>query len=180
MEPINLVFFALATLFGNTDSRVVCNRVLVNITPAQKTIEIIQENIFSVYISEEDSLAVASELKTLAQLQKNPLGIVEGFSVVKFNMSVGADNKLNATIVLKYDDAMKLKGFGIDSTEEGYYLPSVPAWEIQSTVVPKDNFLLFPPLKPFHFSMQPFLNMPAEYKDKKTELAKQWSVLSSQ
>lgn len=181
MEPIKILFFALASFFGNEDSRIVSEKATIRITPVNMTIEVLLEDLFTVIITEEDKATVEKELKNLIAIQKEiSKKISPDFTIKQFVFSTPAPGKLNATIQLQYKNWDALKDAGMSfSTADGFTMINIEEWHLKTTDGKVNgNYIDFDAKKPFSFTIEPFGNMPEEYKNKKTSLRPLWEQLA--
>lgn len=167
MDPITILFFAIASMIGMEDSRILSRKVTVTINPVDKTFDVRQEDLFSIVMLPEDSLAVVGELH----------GILTFDNKVKNNGAIGLvvdhilfsknDQQLDARITGHYTDPKTLgeTGINLDTLSMSEFsLINFTDWNFRSPdAVLQGNYWVWPADKPITFVLEPFENVPATF-----------------
>ncbi|MFC6098829.1 hypothetical protein [Olivibacter domesticus] len=177
MNPINILFFAIASIIGMEDASIVSRKVSITINPVDKTFEILQEDLFSIIILTDDSLMVANELRKIAEFctnvkQKNFNGLtVEKIILNKHNQ------QLNAALKGSYTDPKVLAEAGIyfDTETDEFSMINIPEWNMRSSdSILKDDTWIWTAHKSVTFVMEPFENIPDEYLEHRRSMLPYW------
>ena len=179
MELIKIMFFAIGTFFGIENSQIGAEKTTVTIDPNAKTITVIQENLFTMIRTKEDSLLVSEQLASIMSktAAENPESPEEGSKSVSF-YTTGTGN-LNAKIEITYTNHKELKDYAIDLSEDGSYsLIHIPSWNLSTEDgTLKDNYRNFKGDTTFEFTLAPFNEIPAEYEMYKKNVLPMWEKL---
>jgi len=178
MDPINIYFFALASLIGLENMSIVSQSVTTTINPMEKTLEIYQEDLFSVIVTAEDSLIVVNELSQIAEFHKSSdKKTVEGWTVDEIVFSKNGQ-QLNAILKGRYTAPALLAEAGIhlDTTENSEFsLMDFPDWNIRSSeAVLKGNYWVWPVDKTVTILMEPYKNIPDKYRPYRQSILPYW------
>ncbi|WP_353184060.1 hypothetical protein [Parapedobacter lycopersici] len=181
MNPINILFFVLASFMGMEDARIVSRKVSVTFNPATKTIEIAQEDLFSIIVMPEDSVAVVNELQRILVIAQHGEKAGEnGFTIEKVSLH-SSNLLLNADIQVSYTDPESLEkaGIGFDAAT-GFSMINIPDWNIRSsTAVLEGNYWTWPPDKPVTFVMEAFEHLPEGYAEYRRSILPFWDRLQT-
>lgn len=178
MNPINILFFALASIIGIEDAHIVSRKVSITINPVDKTFEILQEDLFSIIILPEDSITVANELQhILAFHQHDKKQNANGLNVEKIILS-SHNQRLNATLKGRYIDQKVLAEAGIyfaASKAGEFSMINIPEWNIHSSdAVLKEDDWVWTADKSVTIVMEPFENIPDEYLSYRQSVLPYW------
>lgn len=175
MEQIKLIFFALASFFGIEDGRIVSEKTTITITPENKEIEIIQQNLFTIIKTEEDStLALDQWNKILYAKQRNTTWSKEldSFPVKSFDFTP-LKNTIQPHLILNYSKQKDLRAFGIWYNQEKnqFSINNIPQHNINTNDGKLEgNYLVFNAKDTITFTIEPFLQMPENYQRLKRPL----------
>lgn len=174
MEHIKIIFFALTSFFGIQDGRFAANKTTITIHPEKQEINILQEDLFTVIQSEEDSIMALEQWEKISHWKEKKTSwakALDSFSIKSFNLI--NDNTIKPQLILKYSGAEDLQAMGI------WYDPQKNQYSINNT--PQDNiktkegklngyYWYFDGNRSFSFSVEPFLKMPEKYLKLKVPL----------
>ncbi|PVH25022.1 hypothetical protein [Sphingobacterium corticibacter] len=178
MDPISIYFFALASLIGLENTAIISQKATVTINATEKSFQIVQEDLFAIMINVEDSLLVADEWQKITDFQKSTnKTTVDSFAVDEILVSTDG-KQLNATIKGRYTDEAVLAKAGIhfsDTAQKIFYLMDFPDWNILSSdATLNDNYWNWPSDKTVTFTMEPYKEMPAEYRKYQRSILPYW------
>ncbi|MGJ1430792.1 hypothetical protein ACR79M_04385 [Sphingobacterium spiritivorum] len=177
MNPINILFFAIASIIGMEDASIVSRKVSITINPVDKTFEILQEDLFSIIILPDDSLRVANELRKIVEFGTDDRKTnINGLTIEKIVLT---DDKqqLNAALKGSYTDPKVLAEAGIyfDTVTREFGMINIPDWNIRSSdSVLKDDTWVWTSQKSFTFVMEPFQSIPKEYIEYRRSMLSYW------
>jgi len=181
MNPIKILFFALSTILGLEEASIVSRKASCTINAVEKTIDIFQEDLFSIVILAEDSIRVVNELQHILDCQnQGRTKIGNGLTVESIRFS-NDGKQINAAIKVNYDDAKTLMEAGIylDTLgTSGFSLIDIPEWNMRSPdALLKERYWLWPTDRAVTFVMEPFNNIPGEYVSYKHGILAYWEKL---
>ncbi|MDR7127907.1 hypothetical protein J2X69_000235 [Algoriphagus sp. 4150] len=141
MEQIKLVFFLFGSFFGIEDSYIIAERTDVKIDTQNHVIDIYQKNVYTIIVSEEDSIAVSEELFRIgnpAAKEKSFLWAEElnSYACKTFDIRSDSENeKLDISLNLKYDTPEQLRDFAVNYVEEEgtYAIVNIESLNIETT-----------------------------------------------
>lgn len=176
MEQIKIAFFVLGSFFGIENSRIVSEKVTVTIKPMAKTIIVVQEDLFSIIKSENDSLAISKELEKI--YEDNWLPELKDYPSKSIEFYTDENNLLNAKITLHYKSFRDLKKYAIDVNQQaGYSMINIPEWNLKTDDGQLNgNYWDFNASKPFTFTQETFKNMPEEFTAHKNSVYAIWKA----
>ncbi len=164
METISILFFALASFVGIEESRILSRKATVAIDPVHQTFEVVQEDLFSIVVTEEDSIATIKELQLIMDVEKNPENNDSSSVVIESVSLQRQGNQLHATLKGRYTDVKALREAGIYVDNAGFSMINIPEWNIRSTdAALKGNYWEWPANKKVTFMLEAFENIPADY-----------------
>lgn len=169
MEQIKILFFALASFFGIEDGRIASEKTTITIYPQNKKIEIIQEGLFTVIQTKKDSTLVLEQWnKILDVKRKNTAWSKElnNFPVKSFNLKT-INNVIQPHLTLNYIKEKDLEALGIWYSEEKneFSINNIPRDNIKTDDGKlKGNYWVFNAKNTITFTIEPFLQMPEDYK----------------
>lgn len=175
MEQIKIIFFALTSFFTIENGLIVADNTTVTIDPENKEIEIIQNNLFTVIQSEKDRKLVLEQWdKLLHWQQKNASWSPEldSFSSKDFNI-ISSKETLQPRVVLRYSEEKDLRTLGIwyHKEKNQFSINQIPQHNIKTNNGKLEgNYWVFKADEKFSFSLEPFLEMPENYKQFKKPL----------
>ena len=179
MTPINILFYALASFMGMEAPLIVCSQIVVTINSVDKTIEIVQEDLFSIITTPADSMVIVEEWQHILKFEHGKAH--NGFTIEHLSWD-SHKGRLNATLRIRYTDSKTLEEAGIYYNEEpGYALINVLDWNIESTdAVLNGNYWVWPETKQVTFSSKPFESIPLEVMACKESMLDYWKGLSDE
>lgn len=180
MDPINIYIYALASIIGMESMSIVSQKASISINPVEQTFEIHQEDLFTIIMTAEDSLAVANEFRGIADFRPNTENkTINGLIVEKIELSK-KDEQLHATVKGRYTDPKVLAEAGIrlDTTSVAEFsLINIPEWNIRSSdAVLRGNYWVWPANKTVTILMEPFNNIPEKYRKHRRSLLPYWEL----
>ena len=177
MEIIQIIFFSIGSFFSIENSRIASWEVIVTIDPVAQSVEIQQNDIFTVALNEGDSARLNEQWELLIDEEQRELAsALAGVRDFEMDFSKGKMPKskekiLNATIEFKYTKAKQLEAFAIDYVDNEFSFINMPDWHLETEDGKLDgNYWHFPNDKSFTFSLHPFLEIPEKYKEQKMSL----------
>lgn len=176
MEKIKIVCFVIGSFFGIENSRIGSEKVTVTVNPIDKTIIIVQENLFSVIRSKNDSLSISKEF--LKIYEDNWLSELKDYSIKSLEFYSDENHLLNAKITLHYTSFKDLKTYAIDVNQQGdYSIINIPEWNLKTEDGKLNgNYWNFNASKPFTFTLEAFKNMPEAYEAHKKSVYTIWEA----
>lgn len=183
MDPINIYIYALASIIGMESMSIVSQKASISINPVEQTFEIHQEDLFTIIMTAEDSLAVADEFRGIADFRPNTENkTIDGLIVEKIELSK-KDEQLHATVKGRYTDPKVLAEAGIhlDTTSVAEFsLINIPEWNIHSSdAVLRGNYWVWPANKPVTILMEPFNDIPEKYRKHRRSILPYWELWQS-
>jgi len=176
LEQIKILFFALASFFGIEDGRIASEKTTITIYPQNKEIQIIQERLFTVIQTKEDSTMVLEQWnKILDSKEKHTLTWSEelnDFSVKNFNFTL-VKNTIQPHLTLNYTKEKDLRNLGIWYNEERnkFSINNIPQHNIKTDDGKLEgNYWVFNAENAVTFTIEPFLEMPESYQKLKKPL----------
>ncbi|WP_417885836.1 hypothetical protein [Zunongwangia sp.] len=170
MVEIRVLFFLLASFFGIENGQILSEKATVTINPDSKEIEIVQEDLFSIYQSDENSEVVLSEWNKLQFSEKTNTGLrkeMNAFTIESFNLETKKGN-IQPHLKLKYSnqDDLKILGIWYNSPKNQFSINNISKDNISSkTGKLVGNYWIFNADKSFSFTLQPFLQLPEAYQE---------------
>lgn len=180
MEILKIVvFFLLGSFFGVDNVQLGAEKTTVTINPNNKTISIVQENLFGVIENETDSLALLEEIEAIEK--GHWTDDLKNFKLKKAKIYLTKTNKINAKIKLKYKKIEDLNAFGIKLNDKGNYsFIDFPKWNYATKDGEKtEHHWVFGADKPFTFTVSPMEDMPEKYKPYIKDLLPIWKRLKN-
>ena len=170
MERIKILFFIVGAFFGIERSLIISENTSITIHPQEKTIAILQENLITISKNATDSLNVLNELETLLQQSPTWHSDLKQFRHKKKHFFISEDQQtLNSKLELSYTTVLDLNVFGITLNKDGQFsMTDFPKSHIQT----KDGKLVngywhFNSDNPFTFSEAPLTDLPESFKKHK-------------
>jgi len=175
MIPLKIIFFILASFFGVETGKIAADKTTITVSPGDKKIEIVQEELFAFIQSDEDSLKVREEWDRLINWSEKETGwseMLNNFSSKKISFA-SVENKVQPHLTLSYSTETDLQALEIeyDRKDNKYLIENTPDYNITT----KDGELIddhwvFCGDSVFSFTIEPFLEMPSEYQQFKQPL----------
>lgn len=169
MEQIKIFFFVIGTFFGMDDSKIAAAHTTVTINPQKKEIVILQEHLItSIKAEGEKTVALAEWDKLYNRKDNNLTWASELDSFAKKNLLFKkTDDKILVEFTLTYTTEKDLRAFGIWYNEgtKQFSTNHIPQHHLKSAegaVV--GNYVIFESDKTFRFTLEPFKDMPEQYK----------------
>ncbi|MBD1431558.1 hypothetical protein H8B06_01870 [Sphingobacterium sp. DN00404] len=164
METIGILFFALASFVGIEESRILSRKATVAIDPVHQTFEVVQEDLFSIVMTEEDRIATIKELQLIMDVEKNPEKNDSSSVVIESVSLQRQGDQLHATLKGRYTDVNALREAGIYVDNTGFSMINIPEWNIRSTdAALKENYWEWPANKKVTLMLEAFENIPTDY-----------------
>lgn len=175
MNPISILFFAISSFLGMDESRIVSRKATVNIDPVHQTFEIVQEDLFSIILTKEDSIAMTNELQLIMDFAKNLEGNDSSGFILESLSLQGQENRLNATLKGRYTDIKAFEEAGIYLDSTGFSLINIPEWNIRSEdAVLKENYWIWPANKKVTLVVEAFEDIPEDYSKYRRSILPYW------
>ncbi|WPR75992.1 hypothetical protein [Algoriphagus sp. NG3] len=178
MEQITILFFALGSFFGIEDGRIAADRTVITVFPENNEIEIIQEGLFAIIHTENDSKAVLEQWDKILDMNKNrntkwsqELGV---FPVKSFGFKT-IENTIRPHFILNYSKEEDLRALGIwyDSESNQFSINNIPQYNIKTeSGILTGNYWNFNGDSSFSYTIEPFLEMPEDFQNFKIQLEK--------
>jgi hypothetical protein len=175
MEQIKILFYVLSSFFGIEDGRIAAEKTTVTVYPKSQEIEIIQENLFTIIQSENDSTILAEQWKTIINSKESTISWVkdlDNFTVKKLIFST-SKNTIQPHVMLRFTTEKDLRAMGIwyDAANNKFSINHIPKDNIKT----KDgklegNYWVFNGGATFSFTIEPFLEMPENFQKIKKPL----------
>lgn len=177
MEEIKIIFFALTSFFGIEDERIAADKTTVTIYPKTQEIEIIQENLFTFIQSEKDTELILEQWDKLQYWKEKKISWAKELDSFPIkNLTFNPIKKIiQPHLVLTYSKEKDLRMMGIwyNAEKNQFSINHIPQQNIKTEngkLV--DNYWVFNGDSKFSFTIEPFLQMPEEYKKLKTPIKK--------
>lgn len=182
MELIKIIFFVIGTFFGNENSRIAAEKTIVTIDNSEMTMTINQKHLISVIKTKEDSLTVVKELALIVNKENTWTQELDKFSSKKYELYQTKNGNLNAIITLAFNQKEDLKDFALETLNNGSYsLIYIPRWNLTSSNGKVEgNYWHFENTNTITFELEPFKDIPKEYKDYIKSLAPMWQSINQQ
>ncbi len=175
MEQLKIVFFVISTFLGIENGQILATSTTVNISPDQKEVLIIQENLCSIIRDESSKTAIINEWNQIKTQQDS--AITWATDLKDFNKKSLKIQRINdvftTTMSLTYTNESQLRAMGIWFNEEKneFSINEVPQFNISTDQGTLDgNYWRFNG-EEFTFKMEPFTKAPIEVLQKKIPLA---------
>lgn len=164
MNPISILFFALASFLGAEESRIVSRKAIVTIDPVHQTFEVVQEDLFSIIVTKEDSAAMINELQLIVDFKRN-LEQNDSISLIVDSLSLQRQgSQMHANLKGRYTDVKTLEKAGIYLDTDGFSMINIPEWNIRSAdAVLEGNYWCWPADKKVTLVLKAFEDIPTEY-----------------
>lgn len=177
MNPISILFYALASFMGVEHPLIVSNQVLVTINPVDKIINIVQEDLFSIVMASADSSAVEEEWRHILKFEQ---GKEHNGLIIEQLTWDSHEGRLNVSLRVRYTDSKILEEAGIYYNEDsGYALINIPDWHIRSTDATLDgNYWVWQADRQVTFTLSALNNIPQEIVAYKQSMLPYWQRLS--
>lgn len=175
MEQINVIFFALLSFFNIENGRIAAAKTTIIVNPHNNTIEIIQENLFTMIQQEQDSVITLEQWNELRSYKDDNMPWakeLDSFTAKNFELKKVNDN-LQPHLTLTYTIEKDLRAMGIwfNKDKNQYSTNHIPSQNLQTkSGVLEGNYWIFDGSKSFTFTLEPFLEMPEQYKKLKQPL----------
>lgn len=179
MEIIKIIFFAIGTFFGIENSQIAAEKTTVTINPIAHTIVVVQEQLFSITKTKEDSLRVSEELLVMIKDTNDWRPELKSYASKSYEFYESKTGYLNAKISLTYGNDADLKPYAIDLLEDKTYsIINIPRWDLRTNGGKiNGNYWHFDADTIFEFTVTPFKEIPAEYKIHKKSLLPIWKAV---
>lgn len=175
MEQIKILFFALTTFFGIEGGLIAPEKTTVTIHPENKTIEVTQNNFFTITNSENEKTLVLKQWDKLYHWEKKQITWVkelDNFPTKRLSFTT-ENKKIQAHLKLNYanEKALKIMGIWYNKEKNEFSINHIPQHNIKTEFGKlEDNYLVFNGNNTFSFTIEPFLQMPEQYKKLKQPL----------
>ncbi|REE24356.1 hypothetical protein DFQ09_104127 [Winogradskyella pacifica] len=180
MEEIKILFFVVGTFFGVHQSNIISEKTTVTISPEEKTIIIVQENLMTFIKTESDSINIQNELSKIVHPNHSWSPQLENFPIKEKKFYKSDDKKsLNLKLSLTYSTSKDLKIFGINKNNDGKLsMTNFPKSHTTSTDgTLEEPYWNFENDKPFTFTEEPLTDLPEAFQKIKKNLLPFWLAL---
>lgn len=175
MEQIKILFFALASFFGIEDGRFAANKTTITISPNKQEIEIVQENLFTVIQSEEDSIAAVEQWDKLFYWKERGTSLskeLNSFSVKSVRFK-SIKKTISPHLILGYSSENDLRAMGIwfNKNKNQFSINNISSHNVltmQGELI--GNYWVFNGGEKFSFTIEPFLEMSKKHQNLKVSL----------
>lgn len=175
MEQINIIFYILTSFFGMERGAVAAETATIIVDTVNKTVTIVQENLFTVIESATDKNAVISNWQSIAFAKPQAASWAEeldNFSDKKIRITADELGS-NATLSFGYvnEDNLRVLGIWYNREDNEFSINHVPKDNLETaTGNLKGNYWVFPSDETFSFTVNPFKDMPAEFQKAKVSI----------
>lgn len=175
MEQIKILFFVLSSFFGIEDGRIIADKTTITINPKSQKINIIQEDLFSIIKTEKDSTTIIEQWNDIIKLnEKKSYWSKDLDNFTGKNFSLKSTNKtIQAHLALNYLNEKNLRVMGIwyNTDKNEFSVNHIP----QENLKTKEgelvgNYWVFKGDDTFSYTIEPFLQIPENYKKFKKPL----------
>ncbi|MFD2554722.1 hypothetical protein [Sphingobacterium tabacisoli] len=175
MNPISVLFFAIATFLGVEESRIVSRKATVTIDPVHQTFEVVQEDLFSILVTKEDSIAMINELQLIMDFKKGlEKNDSDGLIVESLSLE-GQGGEISAVLKGRYTAVKAFERAGIYSDAAGFSMVNIPEWNIRSEdAVLKENYWGWPANGKVTLVVEAFENIPEDYLKYRRSILPYW------
>ncbi|QIE58231.1 hypothetical protein G5B37_01205 [Rasiella rasia] len=176
MEQIKVIFFALASFFGIEDGRIAADATTVTINPQKKEIVIIQEDLFSVIQNEKDKAIALVQWDALLHYKELNMTWAKELASLESKTLIISPKKdiIQPRLTFTYTNEKDLRGLGIwyNAEKDEFSINHVPRYNLSTDNGHlSGNYWVFQGNKTFSFTLQPFLEMPEQYKNFKQPIS---------
>lgn len=174
MEQIKILFFALTSFFTIENGRIVADKTTVTVYPKAHKIEIIQENLFSIIKQKSDTTLVLKQWNELQSWKENNISWakeLDNFTTKK--LVIKKVIKPHLTLIYSNEKDLEAMGIWYHKEKASFSMNQIP----QNNIKTKDgklvgNYWVFNSDNKFTFTIEPFLQIPEEYKKLKIPIGK--------
>ena len=179
MEVVyTVLLYALGTFFGVDNSFIISDKTIITVNPQAKTITIIQENLFSIRKTEEDSMQITKELSTI--LANNWAEELRGFTT-SLEFYTSEEGNFNSKIILDYEHIRAIEMLGFEYRNGKFAIRNKPRLNISSEDGEKGAYdWEFEPYKTFTFTLEPYKDIPERYLEYKKSIKPIYMALKEQ
>lgn len=170
MLEIKIVFFILSTFFQTEEHRIFAEKTVVTISQKDKTVEVVQSQLFALVETEEEIQRASEQWKVLTQTPKSQLKWAEALQAFpekqvqqKSAEAISPEGvaPISLILTLRYAKEEDLQALGIwfDKAKNQFSINEIPQLRIQSQDGRQEgNYWYFDAAKPVSFTFQPLLN----------------------
>jgi len=176
MEQIKILFFVLTSFFGIENGRIASDKTTITIHPQNKEIEIIQEGLFSIIQTKEDRAITLKQWNAIFEAkEKHTLTWskeLNEFPIKNLNFTFN-ESTIQSRLMLKYTKEKDLRALGIWYNEEKneFSINNIPHNNIKTEGGKlEENYWIFNAENTVTYTIEPFLQMPEEFKEFKKTL----------
>jgi len=163
MEQIKILFFALASFFGIEDGRIASEKTTITLYPDLREIEVIQEELFTVIQTEKDSILIVEQWNKICDSKSGKTvwsKELDSFPVKNFSL-LPIKNKIQPHLKLKYSQEKDL----YNKKKKQFSINNIPQHNIKTSDGQLEkNYWVFSAKDTITFTIEPFLQMPENYK----------------
>jgi len=169
MEQIKILFFVIGSFFGLEDGKIAADTTTVTINPIQKEITIVQEKLFTVIQTVQDKETVLKQWNLLYNSQDTATPWAKELTSFT-NKTITyqeTDGGISPKITLQYKTEEDLRALGIWYSKEKnqFSINHIPQQHLKTEDGKQDgNYWFFNATETFSFSLQPFIELPEQYK----------------
>ena len=179
MLEIKIVFFILSTFFQTEEHRIFAEKTSVTISQKDKTVEIMQSQLFALIETEEEIQRASEQWKALTQTKTSQLQWAEALEAFPEKQVQQKSAKITSPqgtapisliLTLRYAKEEDLQALGIwfDKAKNEFSINEIPQLRIQSQDGRQEgNYWYFDAAKPVSFTLLPLVNdatVPKQYK----------------
>lgn len=175
MEQLKILLYVLATFFGIENGQFVAEKTTVTISPQNKEIKIIQENLFTIIQSENDKILALENWNKLIEAKEGKISWskeLEHFPIKEIHFTC-INSTVQPHLTLCYSKEKDLQALGIwyDSEKNQFAINYNPQLNIKTKNGKlTNNYWYFNGDNTFSFTIEPFWQMPEKYQKLKVSL----------
>ena len=169
MEQIKVVFFAILSFFNVENGRIASTKTTVTVDTTSQTVQIKQENLFSITKNELETKVVVDQWNHfITMMDKDSVWSEDLKSFTDKKVKIDTIEKgILPKITLSYSNTNDLRVLGIwfNELRNDYSINNVPAQNLKtSDGVLDGNYWVFKGDQVFSFTLEPFLDLPEQYQ----------------
>lgn len=174
MEAIKILFFAISSFLGMENGQIIATTTIVNVSPQEKKIVIVQEDLCSIVRDSSSTRSVRAEWNEIQRQQNTTLQwdpVLSSFKNKELEINMDS-NTISCTITLNYADKSQLRNLGIWFNKENneFSINHIPNLSISSPQGKLDgNYWRFEN-QDFSFTINPFVKAPKNIIEQKKAL----------
>lgn len=175
MEQINIIFYILTSFFGMERGAVAAETATITVDTANKTVTIVQENLFTVIQSATDKNAVISNWQSIAYAKPQAASWAKELdNLTNKEIKITTyESGSNATLSFSYvnEDNLRVLGIWHNREDNEFSINHIPKDNLETeTGILKGNYWIFPGVETFNFTINPFKDMPDTFQKSKVSI----------